>query len=389
MMTPAQQSWTAYQVEPLQPLVFRSGRPFGTGATVDGANYPLPSAAAGLLRTLRAQQASDGRAVYEPSTVQEVEQIGPLLIGGAADPSGQAVSQQNLWIPRPADAVYMDDGSGGIVIRRLAPNPLPDGVGCDLPQGLRPVLMEEGSKGKPRVGPAWWTLQQWTQWRCDQTPAVDRQWQQKQPLIVRTTHVALDDRSRAAAEGQLFLLEAQDFGPRLGDPAAPGWAFVLLSNAEVADQLGNFGGEGRLSYVRREPRWLDLLRQPDASLMARARHARGVVLTLLTPAVFSGGWRPGWLDGDGCGQPPGCSGIQLALRAAAIDRWQPVSGWDLARGRPKAARRAVPAGAVYWFEVLQGEVEQVMQALWLAVISDAPEDRKQGFGAVLPAPWLA
>lgn len=38
------------------------------------------------------------------------------------------------------------------------------------------------------------------------------------------------------------------------------------------------------------------------------------------------------------------------LRAAASERGQAVSGWDVARGGPRGTRFAVPAGAVYFFE---------------------------------------
>ena len=40
-----------YLLEPLAPLVCRSGRPFGTQADADDINFPLPSAAAGLMRS--------------------------------------------------------------------------------------------------------------------------------------------------------------------------------------------------------------------------------------------------------------------------------------------------------------------------------------------------
>ena len=40
-----------YLLESLAPLVCRSGRPFGTQADADDINFPLPSAAAGLMRS--------------------------------------------------------------------------------------------------------------------------------------------------------------------------------------------------------------------------------------------------------------------------------------------------------------------------------------------------
>jgi CRISPR-associated protein Cmr3 len=39
------------------------------------------------------------------------------------------------------------------------------------------------------------------------------------------------------------------------------------------------------------------------------------------------------------------------LRAAAVDAPLVVSGWDLAKRGPKPARRAVPAGATYFYSI--------------------------------------
>ena len=45
-----------YLIEPLAPLVFRSGKPFSGQSGADGANFPLPSSMAGMLRTVTADQ---------------------------------------------------------------------------------------------------------------------------------------------------------------------------------------------------------------------------------------------------------------------------------------------------------------------------------------------
>jgi CRISPR-associated protein Cmr3 len=72
------------------------------------------------------------------------------------------------------------------------------------------------------------------------------------------------------------------------------------------------------------------------------------------------------------------------LRAASLDRWQPHSGWDIAQNKPRAGRKLVPSGAVYWYEIA-GEID--IADLWLAALSDDPQDKRDGFGLVLPQPW--
>jgi CRISPR-associated protein Cmr3 len=45
----------------------------------------------------------------------------------------------------------------------------------------------------------------------------------------------------------------------------------------------------------------------------------------------------------------------------------------------------VPAGAVYWFEVIAGQ--EHLPELWLQPISDDKQDRKDGYGLTLPGIW--
>ena len=123
-------------------------------------------------------------------------------------------------------------------------------------------------------------------------------------------------------------------------------------------------------------------------------HKGGLRLTLLTPALFANGHLPGWLsanpaNGRLSGQPPGCPDLNLTLRAVASHGWQAVSGWDLAKQQPRAARKALKAGAVLWFTLdhpaqLSAEA---LRPLWTQPLSDHPQDQRDGFGLALPAAW--
>ena len=44
-------------------------------------------------------------------------------------------------------------------------------------------------------------------------------------------------------------------------------------------------------------------------------------MTLLTPCVFSSGYRPGWLDSKRTGYPPAAPRMRLRLLAAAVHCW--------------------------------------------------------------------
>jgi len=149
------------------------------------------------------------------------------------------------------------------------------------------------------------------------------------------------------------------------------------------------GGERRLSQISPATAAVARLLVPtDAEKQALRALCAGqwLALTLATPAVFAQGWRPGWLDDALQGSPPLAPGLRLQLRAAAVPRWQGISGWDLCAHLPKASRRAVAAGSVYWFEVLSNDPPSNgngASALWLQPLSDEQQDRLDGFGAAL------
>ncbi|RKX58871.1 MAG: type III-B CRISPR module-associated protein Cmr3, partial [Thermodesulfobacteriota bacterium] len=79
------------------------------------------------------------------------------------------------------------------------------------------------------------------------------------------------------------------------------------------------------------------------------------------------------------------------LVAAAINRAEVVSGWDLARHRPKPAQRVAPVGSVYWFDDLEGDpggLEKLIEnGLWPLIDKPDATRMAEGFNNVLVAAW--
>jgi len=373
-----------YSLEGLAPLVFRSGKPFGAQAGADGAAFPPPSSLAGLLRTLHADQT----AAPFSDALRELAVAGPLL--------GWRSAEGILpLLPKPADAIYLKTEQGEIRVMRLAPARLPVSCGTDLPSGLLPVVMQDRLEGKPMPGAQYWPLEGLLRWRQGENLAFDylKTHGLQELTAVARTHVAIDRDTKAARDGQLFQTGGIDLAPhRLAVAGRPegGWAerdlvFLARSEISLSPTLATFGGERRLS--RLQPAAPSVWPQPPGTLEAGIRAAGGLSLTLVTPALLATGFRPGWLDEHLEGEHPACPGLRLRLRAAAVERWLPVSGWDLASHKPRAMRKAVAAGAVYWFELLNEPPADFLAALWLTPLSDKPQDRCDGFGLALPAPW--
>ncbi len=375
-----------YQIEPQAPLVFRSGKPFGEGSR-DGANFPWPSSLAGLMRTVHwdAHHATEPPTQASCNDLLQLASVGPFL----------AKREQGKLTPmfvKPADALYLlkDEQADATekMVYRLLPGECETDCGCDLPQGIKPVVAEQSApKAKPQDGPAYWTLEQLLAWRCGNPIAFP---DKHSYHLEQRTHVAIDGKTLAADAGRIFQTEGLDFSARRKDKSGTqqargfekfDWVFLARSAVNVASQMVTFGGERRLS-------WLQSLTDSNPLALPDTHRktlqaSRKISLTLVTPALFTQGWQPNWLGNE----VPGIPGLKLKLVAAAVERWQSISGWDLLNKQAKAARKAVAAGATYWFEVEGEPPADWVDKLWLAPISDNEQDRRDGFGIVIPGIW--
>lgn len=370
-----------YQLEPQAPLVFRSGKPFGAGSR-DGANFPWPSSLAGLLRTVHWD-------ANNPSLTPTKEASKELLKLASAGPLLARRAQGILtpMLPKPADALYLlkDEKNQEKAVYRLLPGEYDVGCGCDLPPGLQPVVAENNApKAKPQDGPEYWALEQMLAWRRGDNVEFDSLEQNSYSRETRT-HVALDRKTLAADSGRLFQTEGLDFARRRKTDGRgyenADWVFLARSQLEAASQMVAFGGERRLT-------WLQRVTNSDPLALPKEHHralqaSRKISLTLVTPALFNAGWLPELKNGE----LPCAPGLKLKLVAAAVERWQGISGWDLLNKQTKAARKAVAAEATYWLEIIGEPPSDWVGNLWLSSVSDDPQERLDGFGIVIPGIW--
>lgn len=372
----------AFVIEPLAPLVVRTGRPFDDQAGLDTARFPPPSTLAGALRTAHAITAD---LPFGPE-LSALNARGPLPARWEMQADKPRLS---LLVPKPADALYFQtEDKCDSVLSAASPQTLAPGEGMDLPDGLLPVRLTQDIKGKPGKGPLWWPLDALINMRRGEMPSMDNLKRHGWTPMPdeRRSHVAIDRNAQAAESGKLFQTAGMVFANDSGKPNSIEEPIVLLGSldGDIDEGVITLGGERRLASIHRPDG--EVWPQPPSGLGQQIHDSGGLCLTLLTPALFSEGWRPGWLDENLEGVPPEAQGIRLKLRAAAVDRWLPQSGWDIASNKPRAGRKMVAAGAVYWFEVLEGTPEG-FNALWMPHLSDEPQDRRDGFGLALGMPW--
>lgn len=381
-------------ITPRDPLIARDGRPFGVGQgnRMRSLNWPYPSVLAGALRTLLGKINGGNFSLEHINALKRLSVAGPLL-----------QANQELYFPAPADLLVWEDEEEQQ--RRLMPlRPMflaPGEGGCDLPEGLVPVRVTRDVK--PADMPAFWSATRMHDWLQKASglnfaapPAPENatigSGYLSQPEKEERTHVKIDPQAGASEEGLLFMTTGLDLSVKhsvqpLTLSARVDGAEAFTEQLAALNTFHPFGGERRLVH------WSScdsMAWNPPPTLQAALQEALQVRLVLATPAIFTHGWKPGWLDDRLEGSPPGAK-VRLKLVSTCVSRWQPISGWSLEAGNigPKALRRLVPSGSVYFFVVLEGNAATLVEQFWLQPVSDDQQDRSDGFGLALWGVWSA
>ena len=383
------------RLTPLSPLIARDSRPFGMGQgnRVRSMDWISPSVVAGAVRT----------AVWKAKDTLTPVQLKTIEVCG-----GFPIVDEQVYFPRPLDALIHKVNKETKIADILRVRPMSGSAGVQMPHAdlvpSAPVGMPE-EDFKPESGDAFWPLATMAQWLgCDDDQSVSMKIDGlPTPAKEDRTNVTILPESGAAEDSKLFTTTGLDFVRKPKEGASEGRLSQMRIGVRVnfgedvwAD-FGNhaplperllvpLGGERRLAEVRATEADKGFWEVPQ-SLSGEGK--KGLRMVLATPAIFEKGWLPGWLwekDGNLIGTIPG-SGVSVRLISAVVGRWKPLSGWSYEKGRngPKALRRMVPAGSVYFFEVLKGG--EGIADLWLHSVCDCEQDGRDGFGLALWGCW--
>jgi CRISPR-associated protein Cmr3 len=382
-----------FELTPHDPLIARDGRPFGAaqGQRMKGLPWLLPSVVAGSFRTALVKSGTGDFSSGVP------DKLLPIPIAGLFP-----VHEGKIYFPVPNDAVGEPEvGTKNLKrIHRVSPV---EGTGCDFPVDvpLRPVMLPyDVDDFKSADLPTWWPLDKYVEWLLSKDSSFQADWLDSTFLTKAhqesRDHVALNADTGAAAESLLFattglnLTHMARYGIASTESFAKRFAKITLTiNATPTDAFPvldfntwhPLGGERRMLHWQRchESQLWECPQEIAKGLIGTRIH-----MTLATPAIFSEGWRPGWLDDnlEGIRQD-----VKLKLVGVHNTRWKAISGWSLAPPRgPKKIRRMVPAGSVYYFEVLAGDPQQLAKQ-WLKPVSDDAQECLDGFGLALWGTW--
>ena len=157
------------------------------------------------------------------------------------------------------------------------------------------------------------------------------------------------------------------------------WDWCSIRMPTPRQGLDFLGGERRSIRWRHGPEKLPECPTAVRTAIVQSRSCR---LILATPACFAHGYLPG-------AARLVRSGVTATVQAVANNRYQVVSGWDYALGKPKPSRRLAPAGTVYFLKLAGSDdaIGQFVDDVWLQSISDDEQDQRDGFGLALLGTW--
>ncbi|MDR1376457.1 MAG: type III-B CRISPR module-associated protein Cmr3 [Synergistaceae bacterium] len=381
-------------IQPIDPLISRDSRPFGQGqgTKIRSLEWLTPSVVCGSLRT------SVGKSVgsFDVQKLKSIKVRGPFL-----------ECEKSLYFPRPLDFVTdqsMSNGGSisGYAIRPKALNP-EDGV-TEMPLGLDPTFAQDLPEEdfKPEHVPAFWSADAMSRWLAGELaregrfslPSSDCL---EGPAKDERVHVGICSETGASEDSLLFSTTGLDFKvKREGEKISQMSISIEVEPPEdyretiekKLSPLHVLGGERRLAEWRLLENTKNTIKgwtPPRISETTRLR------MILATPAIFSQGWLPGWIDkGTKEGTIPGTN-VKVSLVSAVIGRWVPISGWSYETGHsgPKPLRRMVPAGSVYFLKAIDAQSfdSTLFESLWLRSVCDDAQDRNDGFGAALWGTW--
>lgn len=356
----------SFFIEPLSPLVLRSGRPFGsTGQTgaVAGPTTPLPGSMAGTFRAAWCEVARY-RPLDQDPALDRLHLHGPLQMTMRDGIRTDLTPVPQFWLSAPANA----RARGNDKATALWPQAASNGSGCDLPDGLLPVLPVD----RPGDAPAkltdalqrLWNLEAVVGWLLAGPNAAKARppWSTpgmslSPPRTAEIAHIRTSDDRRAVQHAffvnvdcdyTLPAAEAEQFGarglwlraeaPALTPkqraqkdkyPERMAWAEpqeLLAPFDQVAGQAWRLGADGAAAEVRRVEvgAALQTALQPLAAGLEGLDVGDTLCLMLATPGCFDrNGWYP-WLLRDDL--QPGEGQVRAKAEAQSMPEGRLI-GW--------------------------------------------------------------
>lgn len=350
-------------IEPIDTLFFRDGKPFSMGdqAAAFGIFPPYPSTAYGAIRTGIIAQDQGLSSFYAGGMADEI---------GTIDDSSSAsfklkgifpysINDNHLYFPAPLDLVTDKDKKSAKITEIKKGTPFSTNIKID--QYPFPFEMEKATSVKGY----YITHIDFESYLNSSRNEFDIYPESTFCMVEYKTGIKIDPLTKTADEGNLYRIGMRRFEKD----------FCLACNVKGAPSLRKegvlkLGGEGKaVRYHNSE------FQLPDTreTVVKRIKETGIIKIYFATPAIFETGWVP---DEKIINGPD----YKLKLITASIGSPVSIGGWDMGKGGHKTMMRGMPAGSVYYFKILNGDVEKIYQHLHYRNIS---ERANEGFGLIM------
>jgi CRISPR-associated protein Cmr3 len=171
--------------------------------------------------------------------------------------------------------------------------------------------------------------------------------------------IARDNNRRVTGDGLLY--QTRHIRPLHTVGLQMGVGVAGLDATHVPESgMARLGAEGRLAAWQRGS-------APLLPVVARPANAQGLLLMLLTPALFDRGWLPdGFVpqaQADALVWHGELAGVRLRLISSVVGKPVREGGWDMVQRAPRPLASYAPVGSCYFCEVIDGDLQQAQAAL--------------------------
>ncbi len=352
------------EIDPLDTLFFRDGKPFSMGEETwaDGVFPPFPSVIYGALRTAYfANHIKDiGKANTAEDPTKDLEPEKGLRIRGIYLKHGE-----HFYVPLPLDCVREKNGEKdkAFVLQTTKINANAS-CNCTTEYILTDNKEVENIEGAIlRIS----VLQDYLKDEADSKFSI----KMFSDLLLTESKIGIgrNDQTHSSEENRLYRVGMR----RLEDSFYNKLKIIVEFDFERLDDFPSegilkLGGENKAAAYQKI--------NEDISVCEPKIEGQKFKLYLLTPALFKKGWIPEWLDGQTLNGT--YNGIKLRLLTASIGKYISIGGFDMEAKKPKPMRKAVPAGSVYYFE-FEGDKGEVIKHFHKESLSEY-DTKKEGYG---------
>lgn len=182
--------------------------------------------------------------------------------------------------------------------------------------------------------------------------------------------IARQNQTHSSQEGMLYRVDMHRLESKMAfeEPTQSISLFVEFDGLSIPSEgFLKLGGESKSAYYTESN--ATTMNPPQLS-------GNRFKLYLASPAMFEQGWLPEWIDPNTL---EGTRGeLNFRLETAILGKPIVIGGFDMKKKEPKIMRKAVPAGSVYYFRIIEGTAQDAVDIFHHQNISDY--EASQGFG---------